>query len=118
MEKIVFCNKIGCEGHSNLIFCKYNFFFVNIFIVMLIKKCMNEIFSCQVNEKRDICGFCKNCEACMKLLEFRLELQDVYYYNGRTDALFQPTRWIVYFLRDKERIAIVDVRKSRSIKRY
>ena len=53
----------------------------------------------------------------MELLELRLELQDAYYYNARTDGPYQPTRWIVYLLRDKIRIEIVDVRKSWSIKR-
>ena len=40
MEKKVFCNKVGCEGHANLIVCKYNFFLGEHFyynVIMLIE---------------------------------------------------------------------------------
>ena len=53
----------------------------------------------------------------MKTLEFRLELDDYYYFNPRKDAPYQPTRWLVYFLRDKIYREIFAVRKGRTIVR-
>ena len=50
MEKNVFCNKIGCEGHSNLIVCKCNFFFGEHFYYNVDRKCMDKLLSCQVKD--------------------------------------------------------------------
>ena len=50
----------------------------------------------------------------MKTLEFRLELDDYYYFNPRKDAPYQLTRWLVYFLRDKIYMEIFAVRKGRN----
>ena len=62
-----------------------------------------------------ICNFCDNCEDCMKLLEFRLELSDCYYYKPRTDAPYHPTRQLVYYLQGKINMEIIVVRKGRTI---
>ena len=37
-EKIVFCKKIGCEGHSNLFLIKKKFFQKKNLFIMLIEK--------------------------------------------------------------------------------
>lgn len=48
----------------------------------------------------------------MKLLEFRLELDGCYYYRPKTDACYQHTRWLIYYLRDKSFMEIYGVRKG------
>lgn len=79
------------------------------------EKTLSELLHCHVNENKLDSNFCENCEACMKLLEFRLKLDDCYYYKPRTDAGFQPTRWLVYYLRDQIYMEISAVRKGKSI---
>lgn len=86
-EKIVFCNKVGCEGHSNLFLIKKKFP-KEEFIYNVDRKVLDESLCCQIKENKDSCGFCKSCEVCMQLLEFRLELNNCYYYKLRTDAPF------------------------------
>ena len=60
-------------------------------------------------------NFCEKCEAWLKLLEFRLQLDDFYYYRPRSDAPYQPTRWLIYYIRDKIYMEIFGVGKGRTI---
>ena len=60
-------------------------------------------------------NFYEKCEAWLKLLEFRLQLDDCYYYRPRSDAPYQPTRWLIYYIRDKIYMEIFGVGKGRTI---
>lgn len=115
-KKFQICNKIGCKDHSDLFEFKKKLPRGNKQFVYIVKrKTLSELLHCHVNENKLVSNFCENCEAFMKLLEFRLKLDDCYYYKPRTDAAFQPTRLLVYYLRDKIYMEISAVRKGKSI---
>ena len=73
------------------------------------------MLQCHIDENKMICNFCEDCDAWLKLLEFRLGLDYCYYYRPRSDAPYHPTRWLIYYIRDKIYMEICGVGKGRTI---
>ena len=113
MEEINFVLKLVVKITQTFLSCRKKSHVGNDELCYVVnRKTLESSLHCHVDENKMICDFCENCEACMKLLEFRLELDGCYYYRPKTDACYQHTRWLIYYLRDKSFMEIYGLRKG------